>query len=61
MEISLMEFLGYYQGIILKELLRHLEIIAISIPISIIVSIPLGFYISPDPSWLSLLFILPVF
>ena len=44
-----MEFLGYYQGIILKELLRHLEIIAISIPISIIVSIPLGFYISPRP------------
>jgi osmoprotectant transport system permease protein len=49
MEISFMEFLGYYQGIILKELLRHLEIIAISIPISIIVSIPLGFYISPRP------------
>jgi len=44
-----MEFLGYYQGIILKELLRHLEIIAISIPISLIVSIPLGFYISPRP------------
>jgi len=44
-----MEFLSYYQGIILKELLRHLEIIAISIPISIIVSIPLGFYISPRP------------
>ena len=41
--------MGYYQGIILKELLRHLEIIAISIPISIIVSIPLGFYISPRP------------
>ena len=49
MEISFREFLGYYQGIILKELLRHLEIIAISIPISIIVSIPLGFYISPRP------------
>ena len=49
MEISFAEFLGYYQGIILKELLRHLEIIAISIPISIIVSIPLGFYISPRP------------
>ena len=49
MEISFMEFLGYYQGIILKELLRHLEIIAISIPISLIVSIPLGFYISPRP------------
>ncbi len=49
MEISFTEFLGYYQGIILKELLRHLEIIAISIPISIIVSIPLGFYISPRP------------
>lgn len=47
--ISFAEFLGYYQGIILKELLRHLEIIAISIPISIIVSIPLGFYISPRP------------
>ena len=30
-------------------MLRHLEIIAISIPISIIVSIPLGFYISPRP------------
>ena len=49
MEISFIEFLGYYQGIILKELLRHLEIIAISIPISLIVSIPLGFYISPRP------------
>lgn len=49
MEISFMEFLGYYQGIILKELLRHLEIIAISIPISLIISIPLGFYISPRP------------
>ena len=49
MEISFMEFLGYYQEIILKELLRHLEIIAVSIPISIIVSIPLGFYISPRP------------
>lgn len=49
MEISFMEFLGYYQEIILKELLRHLEIITISIPISIIVSIPLGFYISPRP------------
>ncbi|MBU1427339.1 ABC transporter permease [bacterium] len=47
--MSFAEFLGYYQGIILKELLRHLEIIAISIPISIIVSIPLGFYISPRP------------
>lgn len=44
-----MEFLGYYQGIILKELLRHLEIIAISIPVALIVSIPLGFYISPRP------------
>jgi len=49
MEISFMEFFGYYQEIILKELLRHLEIIAISIPISLIVSIPLGFYISPRP------------
>ncbi|RLC38078.1 MAG: choline ABC transporter permease [Candidatus Nealsonbacteria bacterium] len=47
--MSFMEFLGYYQGIILKELLRHLEIIAISIPISLIISIPLGFYISPRP------------
>ncbi len=49
MEISFMEFLGYYQGIILKELLRHLEIIIISIPVALIVSIPLGFYISPRP------------
>ena len=49
MEISFMEFFGYYQEIILKELLRHLEIIAISIPISLIVSVPLGFYISPRP------------
>jgi len=49
MEISFMEFFGYYQGIILKELLRHLEIIVISIPVALIVSIPLGFYISPRP------------
>ena len=44
-----MEFFGYYQEIILKELLRHLEIIVISIPVALIVSIPLGFYISPRP------------
>lgn len=49
MEISFMEFFGYYQEIILKELLRHLEIIVISIPVALIVSIPLGFYISPRP------------
>jgi len=41
--------LGYFQGAIIKELLRHLEIVAISIPVSIMVSVPLGFYISPRP------------
>ncbi len=41
--------MGYFQGAIIKELLRHLEIVAISIPVSIMVSVPLGFYISPRP------------
>lgn len=49
MQISFTEFLGYYQGIILKELLRHLEIVVISIPAALMVSIPLGFFISPRP------------
>ncbi|HER24160.1 MAG TPA: ABC transporter permease [Candidatus Atribacteria bacterium] len=47
--MSFMEFLGYYQGIILKELLRHLEIVIISIPAALIISIPLGFFISSRP------------
>jgi osmoprotectant transport system permease protein len=49
MEISFIEWLGYFQGKIIQELIRHIQIIAISLPFALIVSIPLGFYISPRP------------
>jgi osmoprotectant transport system permease protein len=48
-EISFIEWLGYFQGKIIQELLRHIQIIAISIPFALIISVPLGFYISPRP------------
>jgi len=48
-EISFIEWLGYFQGKIIQELLRHIQIIAISLPFALIISVPLGFYISPRP------------
>jgi len=48
-EISFIEWLGYFQGKIIQELLRHIQIIAISLPFALIVSVPLGFFISPRP------------
>ena len=48
-EISFIEWLGYYQGQIIKELIRHIQIIAISLPFALMISVPLGFYISPRP------------
>jgi len=48
-EISFIEWLGYFQGKIIQELLRHIQIIAISLPFALIVGIPLGFYISSRP------------
>jgi osmoprotectant transport system permease protein len=42
-------FLQYYHGRIIAELLRHILIIAISIPCSIIFSVPVGIYISTRP------------
>jgi len=41
--------MGYFQGRIIQEFLRHIQIIAFSIPFALIVSVPLGFYISPRP------------
>jgi osmoprotectant transport system permease protein len=48
-EISFIEWLGYFQGKIIQELLRHIQIIAFSLPFALIISVPLGFYISPRP------------
>lgn len=44
--MSFFEFLQVYQTRIIQEFLQHLKIIAISIPVSLLVSVPLGFYIS---------------
>ena len=41
--------MGYFQGKIIQELLRHIQIIVISLPFALIISVPLGFYISPRP------------
>ncbi len=43
-------FLKYYQDKIFLEILNHIKIVAISIPISILVSVSLGFYISSRPN-----------
>ena len=43
------EFLQFNQSRILLEFIRHLKIVAISIPISILISVPLGFCISSRP------------
>lgn len=47
--MSFLEFLQVNQSRILLELFRHLKIVAISIPFSILISAPLGFYISSRP------------
>lgn len=46
---NLMLFLKYYNERILLEFLQHLKIIGVSIPISILVSVPIGIYISSRP------------
>jgi osmoprotectant transport system permease protein len=47
--VSFREFLQVYQAKIWLEFVQHLRIITISIPISILISAPLGFYISSRP------------
>lgn len=47
--MSFFEFLQVNQSRILLEFFRHLKIVAISVPISILISAPLGFYISSRP------------
>jgi len=47
--ISFLLFLEYYQSKIIFEFFRHIKIIAISLPISVSVSVLLGFYISSRP------------
>lgn len=47
--IDIMTFFKYYNARILFEFLQHLKIIAISIPISILVSVPIGIFISSRP------------
>jgi len=42
-------FLQYYHGRMIAELVRHLLIVFISIPCSIIFSVPIGIYISTRP------------
>ncbi|HCL90988.1 MAG TPA: choline ABC transporter permease [Candidatus Atribacteria bacterium] len=42
-------FLEYYHTKIIQEIFNHIKIVAISIPISVIVSVFLGFYISSRP------------
>jgi len=43
------EFLQVYQDKIVLEVFRHLQIILISLPFSVLLSVPLGFYISSRP------------
>lgn len=47
--MSFFEFLQVYQSKIVHEFIQHLKIIVISIPVSILISAPLGFYISSRP------------
>ncbi|MGC9490847.1 MAG: ABC transporter permease [Thermovirgaceae bacterium] len=47
--IDISTFFKYYNERILLEFLQHLKIIGISIPISILVSVPIGIFISPRP------------
>lgn len=44
-----MEWLGYFKGTIVEEFIRHIQIVAISLPFALIISVPLGFYISARP------------
>lgn len=47
--MSFFEFLQVYQSKIWLEFVQHLRIITISIPIAILISAPLGFFISSRP------------
>ncbi|RLC36317.1 MAG: choline ABC transporter permease [Candidatus Nealsonbacteria bacterium] len=47
--MSILLFLEYYHTKIIQEIFNHIKIVAISIPISVIVSVFLGFYISSRP------------
>lgn len=47
--MTLSLFWQYYQTEIFLQLLQHIKIIIMSIPIAILVSVPLGFYISSRP------------
>lgn len=47
--MGFVQFLEIYQNKIVLEFLRHLQIILISIPISLLFSVPLGFWISSRP------------
>lgn len=42
-------FFKYYHGRVLAELLQHIKIIGISIPVSIVFSVPIGIFISSRP------------
>ena len=48
--IPLSLFLEYYNDKIILEILNHIKIVALSVPISIFVSVSLGFYISSRPN-----------
>jgi len=47
--ISFLLFLEYYHSKIIQEIFNHIKIVVISVPISVIVSVFLGFYISSRP------------
>jgi len=47
--MSFFEFLQSYQDKIVLELFRHIKIILFSLPFSVMLSVPLGFYISSRP------------
>lgn len=49
MLIDILTFLKYYHERIFFEFLQHLKIIAISVPVSILVSVPIGIFISSRP------------
>ncbi len=44
--MSLSMFLKYYHSDIITQFIRHAEIVAIALPISVLVSVPLGLFIS---------------
>lgn len=48
-DMSFLEFLQVYQSKIFLEFYRHMKIILFSLPFSVILSVPLGFYISSRP------------